>query len=56
VFDQRGRRVEPRRLAALLGADVPLRDALAAITMLLVLLSRSDRRFSEVLDRQATVQ
>jgi len=56
VFDQRGRRVERRRLAALLGADVPLRDALATVTMLLVLLSRSDRRFSEVLDLDAAVK
>jgi len=56
VFDERGRRVELRRLAELLGADVPLRDALAAITMLLVLLSRSDRRFSEVLDLDAAVK
>ena len=35
---------------------LPLPDALMTLTWLLVLLSQSDRRFSEVLDREATVE
>jgi phosphomannomutase len=34
---------------------LPLPDALMSISLLLVILSRSDRRFSEVLDREAAV-
>jgi phosphomannomutase len=35
---------------------LPLPDALMTISLLLVILSRSDRRFSEVLDREAALE
>jgi hypothetical protein len=63
VFDEQGRPVDERRLAAILApsppsiglAEIPtpamgIPDALTRITRLLTELSRSDRAFSEVLD------
>ena len=62
VFDEQGRCVSPDRLSPLLARNLPgeiasaaLPDALMTVTLLLRLLSRSDRHLSEVLDIEAAI-